>query len=117
VVDAEPLMVDLRRAIAVGLILNELISNAFKHAFPGGRAGTVVIRIAREGEVIEIGVSDDGVGLPDPVPTGSFGLRLVRILTEQVRGSLRLEGSNGTSVVVRFGVAQPASATPDPPGR
>jgi signal transduction histidine kinase len=112
IVDAEPLQIDLRRAIPFGLILNELISNAFKHAYPGGRTGRLVIHIARDGDAVELGVTDDGVGLREPLPAGSLGLMLVRILTEQLHGSLSLRSGAGTSVVVRFPLAEHAASLP-----
>jgi hypothetical protein len=100
----------------VGLILNELISNAFKPAHPAGHAGTVVIRVASDRDAIELGVSDDGIGLPDPLPPTPLGLRLVHILTDQVRDSLRLQHPPETSVVIRFHAAE-ARERPSTVGR
>ena len=75
-------------------MLNELISNALKHAFPGDRAGDVVVTIGRaeDGSGL-IQVADDGVGLPERLPTGpsdSLGIRLVESLAQQVAGVLSL---------------------------
>ena len=79
--DVDRLNLELDVAVPCGLILNELISNALKHAFPGDRAGDVVVTIGRaeDGSGL-IQVADDGVGLPERLPTGpsdSLGIRLV----------------------------------------
>ncbi len=93
-------------AIPCGLIANELISNAFKHAFPGGRAGTVTVRFRSTGErryLLE--VVDDGAGLPpgfDPSGTLSLGLQLVTMLTSQLGGELRVEAGGGEGQGARF---------------
>ncbi len=101
--EAVPLGVDA--AISCGLIVNELVSNALKHAFPGGRKGTVevVVRADGPGAVLEVG--DDGIGFPAEVdfrnPT-TLGLKLVCILAEQLRGTIELASGRGTRFVIRF---------------
>lgn len=79
------------RAVPVGLITNELVTNALKYAFPDDRAGTVCIRFWREGEEFVLAVEDDGIGLPDtdaaPKGTG-LGRRLIRALAAQLGGRL-----------------------------
>jgi two-component sensor histidine kinase len=105
-VAGDAVLLDIRRAAPAGLILNELLSNALKHAFPGRRAGAVAVTLATDGAAIEMGVCDDGVGLPEQRGPGSLGLELVRVLTEQLRGTVTFEHRNGTSVRVRF-PAQP----------
>lgn len=106
--DAVTMAVDL--ALPCGLILNELISNAFKHGFPDG-AGEIILtlRKAEEGKCSLI-VEDNGVGIPSGVDVNtskSLGLRLVRLLTQQIRGSFELvRSSPGTSARLRFAVDQ-----------
>lgn len=88
-------------AVPYGLMLNELVSNALKHAFPAGRSGTVLVRLDASGEMLE--VSDDGIGLPtglDAAQTASLGLRLVHLLAEQIGAQVRVESKRGTSVSV-----------------
>jgi PAS domain S-box-containing protein len=98
---------DLDRAIPCGLIINELVSNALKHAFPGARTGRVVVEFhAQRGQRFRLLVADDGVGLPpglDPLTAGSMGLQLVRDLAEQLGGRLAVDRGGGTTFTVHFG--------------
>ncbi len=98
------MMVDT--AIPCGLIINELISNSLKHAFPDGRKGEIRIgfRVLPGGEY-ELIVSDNGVGLPDGFDvrkTKSMGLQLVVLLIDQLGGSLDVSGEKGTRFSMRF---------------
>jgi two-component sensor histidine kinase len=104
--EVAPVSLDLDRAIPCGLILNELISNALKHAFPEGRSGEIVVRlyVTPEG-MYTLVVSDNGVGLPEgrnARPTGSLGLQLVATLARQLRGRLELERHGGTTFRLTF---------------
>ena len=93
-------------AIPCGLIINELVSNSLKHAFPEGKGEIKVILRTINGN-IELAVSDNGVGIPETVDfrnTESLGLRLVTILAEdQLNGSIDLDRTNGTTFLIRFG--------------
>jgi two-component sensor histidine kinase/PAS domain-containing protein len=113
--DLQPVSLSVDLAVPCGLILNELVSNAFKHAFPEGRAGVVHVSLqerTRPGDRADGGtdcimcVFDDGVGLPpdlDVVTHHSLGLRLVRLLATQLRGVVTLERkSAGTKARVSF---------------
>jgi len=88
------------RAIPCGLILNELITNALKHAFPQGRSGTVRVELNRVGEgTLLLEVKDDGAGLPpgfDVYQSPSLGLQLVCMLAEQVQAAIDVERAAGT---------------------
>jgi PAS domain S-box-containing protein len=98
-----PLGVDA--AITCGLIVNELLSNSLKHAFPRGRSGHVGIDLHGEGPRVTLEVADDGIGFPadlDFRSQGTLGLRLVCILAEQVRGTIELDRREGTRFIVRF---------------
>jgi len=89
------------KAIPCGLILNELITNALKHAFRDGRSGTIRVSLARIEGRVELEVSDDGVGLPPGVDlqsSGSLGMQLIRMLSKQVGADLLIEGTHGMSV-------------------
>jgi PAS domain S-box-containing protein len=95
-------------AIPCGLVVNELVSNAYRHAFPGDRRGEVRLTVRQEpGGTLELTVADDGIGLPDGVdPDRSLGLRIVRLLAEQqLRGRLEVARARGTRFTVRFGGA------------
>jgi two-component sensor histidine kinase len=102
-IQAVPLGVD--RAIPAGLILNELISNALKHAFPGGRKGSLSIEGGpRNGNVV-LQVRDDGVGMPevpDPRRPKSLGLEIVNILTRQLKGTFEIERGGGALCRLTF---------------
>jgi PAS domain S-box-containing protein len=83
----------------IGIIINEIITNAFKHAFPEKRNGVILISIQRYGSAMKLLVRDDGVGIPDSFDikkAEGFGLNLVNILVKQMNGSLEMIGGNGT---------------------
>jgi PAS domain S-box-containing protein len=111
-VAVEPIEVGLDRAVPCALILNELLSNAFKHAFPGERKGEIRISF-RESEPgqLELAIQDDGIGSPAGQGEGktkSLGLSIVRILATQLDGTLEHESCAGTRFVLRF----PAASLP-----
>jgi two-component sensor histidine kinase len=92
---------EIRLAVPCGLILNELINNALKHAFPNGRTGTIVATLGKPDELLS--VADDGVGLPAPVdkaPTATLGMQLVHLLAEQIGAEVRVSSELGTRVTV-----------------
>ena len=103
-VDSAPLGLD--RAIPCGLIINELVSNALKYAFPDGRRGEIVVDLARNGDgKLILTVKDDGVGLPkgmDITDTPSLGLQLVNTLVKQLDGTLEVDSTNGTAFSMVF---------------
>ncbi len=104
----EPLVLGVDQAIPAGLILNELISNALKHAFPGERSGDISVAGGFENGLVEVRVWNSGAGLPpdfEPSKSTSLGLRIVQILTRQLKGRLEFErgGSKpGTTFRVSF---------------
>jgi PAS domain S-box-containing protein len=106
--DVAPVQLGIETAVPLGLIINELLSNAYKHAYPGERGGEVVLRLAvLDDGHIEVIVSDHGVGLPPglrPETVTSLGLRLVASLTEQLEGALECgpNGASGSRFTVRF---------------
>lgn len=115
-VAATGVYMDLDSAIPCGLIVNELVVNAFKYAFPGGRprpgasACKITITADWDGAAYTLTVADNGVGLPaglDWTTTRTLGLRLVRMLGQhQLGGQLELDGACGTRVSLRFGSRQ-----------
>ncbi len=104
--DIDDLSLSLDYAVPCGLILNELMSNCLKHAFPVGHSGTVYISFHAEGaEELCLVVRDDGVGVPADVDLGrtsSLGWRLIRALVEQLGGVVQCQTAGGTSVEIRF---------------
>jgi len=96
---------DLKRAVPLGLILNELITNSLKYAYPAGTGGEIRIRLEKAEDLVTLCVSDDGVGLPSGFDSGSgetLGMNLVAMLTKQINGELSTENAKGTSITVRF---------------
>jgi len=93
-------------AIPCGLIINELVSNALKHAFPCGRTGTVTVRLAHTtAEEIAMTVADNGIGLPpdfDYTQTESLGLQLIGQLVRQIHGRLTVQRDSGTHFTIEF---------------
>lgn len=105
-IEAPDIYLDINTAIPSGLLVSELASNSIKHAFPEGRNGNISIHMRKleDGE-IELSVRDDGIGLRenlDPSQSDSFGLQLVSMLAEQLRGEITIDRSAGTNFIVRF---------------
>jgi two-component sensor histidine kinase len=105
-VDLDSLYLDMDTAVPCGLIINELISNSLKYAFPDGRSGEIVVRLRGNGDRISsLSVADNGVGLNTAVQwssTKSLGLRLVRTLSQQLGAQVQLEDEPGTHFRVTF---------------
>ena len=98
---------DINTAIPCGLIINELVTNSLKHAFPGGKEGEIKIAIHSMNEnTIELIVGDNGAGIPQDVDfkkTKSLGLQLVTMLAEnQLHGDINLNRNNGTEFTITF---------------
>lgn len=103
---AEAIHLPVDKAIPCGLILNELMTNALKHAFPAERRGTIRVELARTDQTtVSLAVTDDGVGLrhdEDPIERESLGMQIVRTLVGQLDGELRIDGHDGASFRVSF---------------
>ncbi|HEV3113672.1 MAG TPA: PAS domain S-box protein [Candidatus Binataceae bacterium] len=102
----ESAALSIELAVPLGLILNELISNCLKYAFPDGRAGRIRVEL-RPVDVtrLKLTVADDGVGFPAQVDfrtTETLGMQLVRTLTEQIGGDLELRRGAGTEFAISF---------------
>jgi two-component system, sensor histidine kinase PdtaS len=96
------------RAIPCAMIVHELVVNCFKHAFPGGRKGKVVVACRREaGSLVSVAVQDDGVGMPErraDRPSGGLGWTLIEALSKQLEAKLAVTRRSGTHVELRFSV-------------
>lgn len=105
-VEASKIQFDIDTAIPLGLIVNELVSNAYKYAFDKRDSGKIKIKIRAINAIdYELDVNDDGNGLPagfDPKKSKSLGLKLVSILSRQLRGTMSFNSVHGTSFTVRF---------------
>jgi two-component sensor histidine kinase len=105
-IDMEDVSLDMDASVPCGLIINELLSNALKYAFPGGRRGNIAIRLRRAGAgTLDLTIGDDGIGLPQGIDVrnpATLGLRIVNILVEQLRGTLMVNPGPGTSFTISF---------------
>ena len=112
---------DMDVAVPLGMIINELVSNSFKHAFKGRNEGEIQIKLHREeiqsyfksinenstGTTFALTISDNGVGIPanlDIEELDSLGLQLVTSLVTQLDGELEIKRNNGTEFIIRFTV-------------
>jgi len=99
------LFLDVSQAVPVGIILNELVTNSLKHAFPENRTGAIVIMVKQTAHEVEMRVSDNGIGLPfdfNMTKTDSLGLTLIKGLTNQLKGTLQLDTRGGVTVTIKF---------------
>ncbi|MDD1701712.1 MAG: ATP-binding protein, partial [Methanoregula sp.] len=105
-VDPPDLTLNVETGIPCGLLINELLSNALKYAFPGGRTGRIRLEMHRaDPHDYTLIVSDNGAGFPKDVDfknTLSLGLQLVNNLVTQLDGTITLDGTNGTTFYIRF---------------
>ncbi|MBT4640413.1 MAG: PAS domain S-box protein [Deltaproteobacteria bacterium] len=106
-VDTPELKLNIDKANPVGLVLNELISNSLKYAFPDGQQGTISIKSRMiDGGVIELIITDDGVGIPEGIDWESIdtlGLNLVQnLVRNQLNGSIDHDTTNGTKFIIKF---------------
>jgi two-component sensor histidine kinase len=102
--DSESLILDLDVVTALGLVVAELVTNSYDHAFPGGKGSTIVSvrRAAGDANMATMIISDNGEGFKAKVEGKRHGLGLVRRLIEQVRGTAMVDSHNGTIWTIRF---------------
>jgi len=105
-VPEQGMKIDIQRAIPCGLIVNELVTNAFKHAFAGRLSGSIQIVAGQQDDAHGfLQVADDGVGLPagfDLASTNTLGFQLIHMLSQQIEGQYELTGGSGTSLRLTF---------------
>jgi two-component sensor histidine kinase len=92
-------------AIPMGLIVNEIVSNCYKHAFPEGKTGSIEISLQKLNGELELSVRDDGVGFPENIDfknTESLGLQLINSLVGQIQGDIKLLKKGGTQFIIRI---------------
>ncbi len=104
--DVEEMALSMDVSVPCGLIINELLSNSLKYAFPGGRQGIISVSLHRgEAGRVLLTIRDDGVGFPREIDIrnpATLGLRIVNILVEQLRGSLTMNPGPGASFSISF---------------
>jgi two-component sensor histidine kinase len=104
----EDVQIPSASAAPFALIVNELISNALRHAFPEGRGGRIVVQLTQQADVCVFTLIDDGVGVNDAPPR--FGLSLVKLLCQQLHAELE-QGDSGQGPGSRFTLRTPLSRT------
>ncbi len=105
IVNIDEIFLSIDHAIPCGLILNELVSNALKYAFPNDQAGRISVDFQMDGKEYILRVQDNGVGLSNEIDfpnSNTLGLRLVSSLVDQLQGSITLDRSVGTKYTLRF---------------
>ncbi len=104
-IHAENILVDINQAVPCSLIINELLTNTLKYAFPGGRKGEIVIDFVTDGNNYILTYHDNGIGIPEGISferTESLGMKLIYGLTQQLNGSVTLKREGGTTFIVTF---------------
>ncbi len=99
------LALDPKTILPLGILLNELITNSFKYAFEGRESGSILVKVFRSGNRAVLEYSDDGIGLPEAVASGDysgFGMQLVGMLVQQLRGEMRIDRASGTKFTIEF---------------
>jgi len=104
--DLEEIYLALNKAIPFGMLLNEIVTNTLKHAFPGKKKGELSIRLYRDGNKrIRLYVADNGVGIPESVDRNNpetMGLQLINDLTHQIGGEVKIKNDKGTKINIIF---------------
>lgn len=104
-IDVEDIFFGIDTALPCGLIVNELVTNSIKHAFPDYSVGTLLVKLSREvtGKY-NLVIQDDGKGTGsfDFTNTSTLGMELVKTLTEQLEGEIKVEDNNGTKITITF---------------
>jgi PAS domain S-box-containing protein len=104
-VEAEEVFFDITTAVPCGLLVNELITNAYKHAFEGRTTGRIDVNFTQQDSVSTIQVADNGIGLPadlDLTNSASLGLTLVHELVIQIKANMKIETAHGTTFTITF---------------
>ena len=109
-VNMEKLELDVDKAIPIGLIVNELLTNALKYAFPNGQKGTIEISLSEKKGMLQLDVTDNGIGqnVEDKAKGTGFGTQLIQLLTKQLDGTMILNTTSGTAVSIQFQILKAA---------
>lgn len=104
-IESEALMLSINRAIPCGLIVNEILTNAIKYAFPGNSVGEIRIGMKVENDKIALTIGDNGIGIPKDLnmtKVKSLGMKLIQVLTDQIDGDMTIERDRGTVYTLSF---------------
>lgn len=103
--ELSPVSLDLDSAIPCGLIINELITNSLKYAYPNSENGAIKIHLSQEKDIVILIIEDNGKGFPSAIDfreTESLGMQLVVSLTDQIDGEIKMDNSKGTKFEIQF---------------
>ena len=103
--DIEEINLDVDTMVPFGLILNELVSNCLKHAFPGGREGNIKISLKDVDEVLNLSVVDNGIGIGNEIDfqeSKTFGNRLIKAFTKKLNADLEVLNQEGTTINIKI---------------
>lgn len=104
-IEVAPVRLDVSKAIPVGLILNEVITNAFKYAFPHTAEDKITVKLTEDGQLVLLSIADNGKGVPegfDFASCRSFGMTLIRGMVEDLEGVFDIHNSNGLTIQISF---------------
>ncbi len=106
ILDIDDVSLNIETAIPCGLLINEMVANSLKYAFPNQKNGEIKIELHSNNEdQFNLTVSDNGVGIPeeiDPEKAETFGMQLIKYLTKQLKGTIELDNNNGTKYQLKF---------------
>jgi PAS domain S-box-containing protein len=105
VIHAENIFVDINQAVPCSLIINEMLTNSLKYAFPGDKKGTISIDFTTDGKNYNLIYHDDGIGIPEGITferSESLGMKLIYGLTQQLNGTVVLKREQGTTFCITF---------------
>jgi len=97
--------IDSNKAISLGIIINELLTNVFKYAFAGSDNGIVLISVDKSDNNVKLIIQDNGVGIDEKIrskESSGLGLTFVKMLAEQLKGTYTMESENGTKSIIQF---------------
>jgi two-component sensor histidine kinase len=105
IINTPGITMDIDNAVPCGLLVNEIITNSFKHAFPGERKGEIKIDMKMSGEEYILKINDNGVGTPDIIDINEkkgLGNELIKMLSEQLDANMEIKRDNGTEYIFTF---------------
>ena len=107
-ISIEEIPISIKQASPLGLVINEVVSNSLKYAFPEDRKGEINLEMKKLPDALELTIMDNGIGIPGEVDwknSNTLGLKLVRTLVEnQLDGSIDMESNNGTKFTIKFNI-------------
>ena len=109
-IEAENIIMGVQQASPLGLIVNELLTNSLKYAFPGKRKGEIALKLKADKDIAELVVSGNGIGVQEAIDlqnSDSLGLKLVKLIADKRLGGLiRMENKNGLTFVFTFNIGE-----------